>query len=357
MNYIAVFMLVFAVLGALDRIFGNRLGLGAQFERGFMLLGTMALSMIGMIILAPGLASLLTPVTEFFANTLHIEPSVIPAIFLANDMGGAPLAQSIAIDPALGMFNALVVSSMMGATISFTLPYALGVVKQEKQKKMLLGFLYGIVTIPIGCFAAGLFLRLPLGALLLDLLPLILFSAVVAVGLVLRPMLCVKIFSILGICIKIVITLGLLLGMIRFLTGYELIKGLGTLEEGAMVCVNAAVVMAGAFPFLFLLSKALARPMKALGRVLGVGQTSALGFVSTLATNVTTLEMMNEMDDRGAVLNAAFAVSAAFTFAGHLAFTMAYDPSYLFPMILAKIVAGVSAVALAILLERKKKNA
>ena len=354
MNYVAVFMLVFAILGALDRIFGNRFGLGLQFEKGFMLLGTMALSMIGMIVLAPGIAVLLSPLCDFFAKVLHVEPSILAAIFLANDMGGAPLAESIAVDPSLGMFNALVVSSMMGATVSFTLPYALGVVKREKQKKMLLGFLYGIVTVPIGCLAAGLVLRLPIGALLLDLLPLMLVSVLIAVGLMLRPSLCVRIFSILGVIIKILITIGLLLGMIRFLTGYELIRGLATLEEGAMICVNAAVVMAGAFPFLHLLSKLLARPMRAFGRLLGVNQTSALGFISTLATNVTTLEMVNEMDDHGAVLNSAFAVSAAFTFAGHLAFTMAYDSAYLFPMILAKLVAGVSAVALAVLLERKK---
>ncbi len=348
-------MLVFAVLGGLDRIFGNRLGLGKQFERGFMLFGTMALSMIGMIILSPGIANLLSPALAFFSDTLHIEPSIIPATFFANDMGGAPLAENLSIDKELGMFNALVVSSMMGATVSFTLPFALGAVKAEKHKDMLLGFLYGIVTIPVGCFVAGLVCGLSIGLLLLDLLPLILFSALIAVGLLLRPRLCVKIFSVLGVGIKILITLGLLLGIVRFLTGFELIPGLGTLEEGAAVCLNASVVMSGAFPFLYILSKLLTKPMRKLGGKMAIDETSALGFVSTLATNVTTFEMMNEMDEKGTVLNAAFTVSAAFTFAGHLAFTLAYDASYIFPMILGKLVAGVSALLLAALVENKRQ--
>ena len=160
----------------------------------------------------------------------------------------------------------------------------------------------------------------------------------------------------LGAFIKILITVGLVLGMIRFLTGFEVVGGLATLEEGAAVCLNASVVMAGAFPFLYLLSRVLTKSMQALGRVLSVNETAALGFVSTLATNVTTFEMMKDMDDKGTVLNSAFTVSAAFTFAGHLAFTLAYDAAYILPMIVGKLSAGVLALLLAIFMEGKSKK-
>ena len=42
-----------AVLGGLDRILGNRFGLGKRFEEGFELLGATALSMAGIICLVP----------------------------------------------------------------------------------------------------------------------------------------------------------------------------------------------------------------------------------------------------------------------------------------------------------------
>ena len=58
---IAVFA-VFAVLGALDRIFGNRFGLGKEFEEGILAMGSLAMAMIGVICLAPVLAAVLRPI-------------------------------------------------------------------------------------------------------------------------------------------------------------------------------------------------------------------------------------------------------------------------------------------------------
>ena len=45
-----------AVLGGVDRLRGNKWGFGDKFESGFMMLGSMALSMAGMICLTPVLA-------------------------------------------------------------------------------------------------------------------------------------------------------------------------------------------------------------------------------------------------------------------------------------------------------------
>ena len=55
----------------------------------------MVLSMMGMLVLAPAVGIWLTPAFEWFYNTLHIDPSIIPASLFANDMGGMTLAQSI----------------------------------------------------------------------------------------------------------------------------------------------------------------------------------------------------------------------------------------------------------------------
>ena len=350
MNPITIVMVVFSMLAALDRIFGGKLGMGKEFERGIMMMGNVCLSMIGMIVISPFIADILDPVFSFVWDQLKIDPSVIPAILFANDMGGAPLAKEIAQNPAIGMFNALVVSAMMGATVSFTIPVALGMVDKEQHKELLLGLLCGIVTIPLGCFVSGVILKLPLGALLIDLLPLVIFSVVIAVGLVVCPNLCVKIFSVFGTFIKILITIGLALGILKYLLGIELIKGLETFEAGGLICLNACAVMTGAFPLMYVLGKALKKPMKKLGAGMNVNETSVMGLLSSLATSMTTFGMMKDMDKKGVLLNSAFAVSGAFTFAGHLAFTMAFDAEYIFPVIIGKLVAGVLAVLSAMLL-------
>ena len=133
-----------------------------------------------------------------------------------------------------------------------------------------------------------------------------------------------------------------------------MVSDIAPIEEGALVCLNASIVMTGMFPLISLISRLLSKPLKAFGKKIGINEISAVGFVSSLATNLTTLGMMNDMDKRGVLMNAAFAVSASFVFGSHMAFTMAFDQSYILPMIVGKIVSGLAAVALALLIYKEK---
>lgn len=56
--------------------------------------------------------------------------------------------------------------------------------------------------------------------------------------------------------------------------------------------------------------------------------------------------MMDKMDKKGVVMNSAFAVSGAFVVGSHLAFTLAFDGSYIMPVIIGKLVSGILAVVL-----------
>ena len=354
-------MACFSVLGALDLIIGNKFGLGKQFERGLTLIGAMAMSMVGMLVLAPLIAQLLLPIVSALSSVLPFEPSVVPAMILANDMGGAPLAMEFATSEQAGYYNGLIVSAMMGVTISFNIPFAMGVVPKEKHESLLLGMLCGIVTTPVGSLIAAFVVGLPLKELLGSILPLFLFASVLAVLLFLFPTQCVKAFKALGMGITTIILIGLAAGIFEALTAIELIPYTAPIEEGFDVCVNAAMVMSGAFPLVYILSKVLDKPMKKLGALIGVNSISALGFLSTLATNVTTYGNMQDMDDKGAMLNGAFSVSAGFVFAGHLAFTLSFNGDYAISMIIGKLVSGISSVFVAVLLykimnKRKKKE-
>ena len=347
MNAVAVIMTVFSCVGALDRIAGNRFGLGKEFEKGLHLFGVMALSMIGMIVISPLAAKLLRPALDAMYTTLGFDPSVVASLIFANDMGGASLAAEVAKDAQLGRFNGLITASMMGCLISFTVPFATDCVKPGQHKWLLTGLLCGVVTIPVGCICGGFIMGVPAGALLYNMLPLTIFSALVAAGLLLVPNVCIKIFGILGVILKILITLGLMLSIITYLTGFEVIKGLGSLEDAGAICLNASVVMTGAFPLIALLSRLFKKPLEAMGRRIGINETAALGFVGTLASSVTAFELMDRMDPKGVVLNSAFAVSAAFVLADHLAFTLAFDAAWLPGLIAGKLLAGVSSVVLA----------
>ena len=356
MNVISVVMLVFSVLGGIDRICGNRLGLGKEFEKGIAFLGTMTLSMVGMIVLSPVIADVIRPILEPLQKYLHLEPSVIIGSLFANDMGGAPLSVEIASSESAGYFNGLVVSSMLGATVSFTIPLALGVIDKSRHKEVALGMLCGIITIPFGCFISGLMLKMSVSELLTNLIPLVIFSAIIAVGLALAPSVCVKIFTVFGKFIQILVAIGLGIGIFTFLTGIKVFENAASFESGMQTVINACAVMTGAFPLIFLLSKLLKKPLIFFGKLIGINDTAAMGLISCLATNVTTINMIGDMDKKGAVLNMAFAVSGAFVFAGHLAFTVSFNPDYLFPVIVGKLVAGISAVIVANFMYRRTEK-
>lgn len=350
MSVITIVILIFSLFGAVDFIIGNKIGVGKEFEKAFSLFCPMALSMLGMIVIAPAIGVWLTPVFEGFYNMFRIDPSIIPASLFANDMGGMQLAQSVCKLETIGNYNAFVISSMMGCVISFTIPFSLGVVKQSQHKELFFGLLCGIVTVPIGSFVAGLICKINPIALLINLLPLIIIAVIIGVALVLFPKICIKCFTIFGYFMKIVAIIGLACAIFTFLTKIKISSHFDTLENAAFICVNACVTLSGALPLMFIVAKLLNKPLNKLGSKIGINGVSALSFLGNLVTNASTFGVMDKMDKKGAVLNSAFAVSAAFVFGGHLAFTMAFDSSYVTPMIVGKLVSGICAVILALLL-------
>lgn len=353
LNYIIV---TFSMLGALDRLIGNKFGIGKEFERGLLFFGNIALCMIGMLVIAPYLVELIKPALGDFKDIFHIDPSIIPASLFANDMGGASLSTELALDEKIGLYNGLVVSSMLGCTISFTIPTALGIVKDDKQKPLLIGLLCGIITIPFGCLVGGIVYKVPFNDLLINLLPIIIFSIILAIALFLFPNGCVKVFKIFGIIIKALISIGLALGIFTYLTGIVIIDSLDSFENSAAICVKAAVVMTGTFPLIFVLSKLLEKPLGWLGSKMGISGKSVMALISSLATSYPTFEMMNnDMDKKGILLNGAFSVSGAFILAAHLAFTMSFAPELLGPVISGKIVAGILSIVLGMLVYKKIK--
>ena len=353
MNVLNIVIVFFAMLGAIDRILNNRFGIGKEFERGFELFGGLALSMIGMIVMVPFLANLMQPALTAIYNAFGIDPSLLPTLLIANDQGGAKLAMEVTQNADIGMFNGLVVSCMMGGTICFTIPFSLTSVSKEKHRELLLGMLCGITTIPVGCLAGGIVAGLPFGALIINLLPLIVFSAIIAVGLALCPNVCARIFNGLGVIIKILITVGLALSILRYFTGIELIKGLTPLEEAAEAPLICTFYLTGVLPFLSILSRLIAKPMRKLGDRLRVNEQSVLGFISTLANSITTFAEMDKMDPKGLLLNAAFSISAAFVFSDHLAFTMSFNPDYVGIVIFAKLVSAFTSLIVGVMLYNK----
>ena len=346
-------MAAFALLGALDRIIGNRFGLGQEFENGILAMGTLAMAMLGIIALSPVLANLLRPIVVPVYEFLGADPAMFAGTILACDMGGAPLAVELAADPRAAMLGGVITGSMLGVTVVFTIPIAMGILQKEDRPFLAKGVLCGIVTIPIGIFVGGLVAGFPLMMVLRNLIPVVIIAALIALGLWKAEKAMIKGFGFFGKGITILITAALALAIFQELTGILILPGMASLSEGFQTVGAIAIVLAGAFPLVFLLTKVLRKPLLKLGKLLRIGDTAAAGLLATLANSIATFGLMKEMDNRGKVVNMAFAVSAAFVFGDHMGFTAGFAPEMLPAMIAGKLAGGISAVMVAIFLTRK----
>ena len=347
-------MAVFAVLGALDRIFGNRYGLGQEFENGILAMGSMGLAMIGIIALSPVLASLLRPVVVPMFRFLGADPGMFAGTLLACDMGGGPLAKELSNDSQAALLGGVITGSMMGATLVFTIPVAMGIVAAEDRPALAKGILAGIVTIPVGILVGGIVAGFPVGMVLRNLIPIVIIAVLIALGLWKAEKTMVRGFELFGKGVVAAITVGLAAIIVEALTGFVVIKDLAPIEEGFSTVGNIAIVLAGAFPLVYVLTKVLRKPLLKLGKTLGINEVAAAGLVATLANSIATFSMVKDMDRRGKVVNTAFAVSAAFVFGDHLGFTAGFAPEMLPAVILGKLAGGIAAVAVAFVLTRKE---
>lgn len=345
-------MAVFALLGGLDRILGGRFGLGSRFEEGILSMGSLALAMVGIVSLAPVLAGMLKPIVVPVYRLLGADPAMFAGTVLACDMGGGPLARQLTADPQAADLGGVITGSMLGATVVFTIPVAMGILEERDRPAMAKGILCGMVAIPFGILAGGLTAGYAFSMVLRNLVPIVLMALLIALGLWRAEKAMVAAFTAFGKILVAVVTVGLSGAIIQALTGFAVIPGLAPISEGFETVGTIAIVLAGAFPLVYVLTRVLNKPLMALGKLLGINEPASAGLLASLANSIATFGMVKDMDDRGKVVNIAFAVPAAFVFGDHLGFTAGFAPELLPAMIVGKLAGGVVAVGVALALTR-----
>ena len=349
-------LVIFMVLGAFDKITHGKfnLGLMESFEEGFHALGPLALSMLGILSLAPVLTVIISKVIGPVYRAIGADPAMFAGALLSSDMGAYPIAMEMTADHDVACFSGIILGSVLGIVIVFTIPIALGIIDKADQKYLAQGVLYGIITVPIGCILGGIAAGYSISMIIHNTVPTIIIAVFFAVGIKVMPEKMIKGFDILGKIIVSVITIGLMAAIIEALTGIVLIKGMAPISEGYTVIGNIAIVLAGAFPMVSVITRTLDKPLTKAGRFIGINASSAAGMIASLANVIPMFGMMKNMDSRGKIINSAFAVSGSLILGDHLAFTASVEKDLIVPMIIAKAAAGIMAVLLAWIATRNK---
>ncbi len=368
-NSIIMFiMMIFMVVGAVDKIRGNKLGYGEEFENGFNAIGALAIAMAGVVAAAPVLAMVLGPIIKPIYTVIGADASMFATTLLACDMGGYPLAMQLAADDSIGNFAGLILGTMMGPTIVFTIPVALSIIKKEDRAFLGAGVLAGMITIPIGCIVGGLLMnmtpyKISMGTILINLVPVIIIAALICIGLWFFPAKMISGFNKFGTGVTVTITALTAIAVFQQITGimfpvFEIMSvegesGMTPLNEGLLVCGQIGIVLIGAFPMVKWITNTFGKGLEKIGAKLGMNDAGSAGMVATLANNIATFNIMHEMNPKAKLLNVAFMVSAAFVFGDHLGFTAGVNEEMVFPVVAGKLIAGITAVVLANILAPK----
>ena len=369
-SVIIAILSVFMLVGLIDKLRGNKYGYGERFDAGFQAMGDLALAVVGIIAISPVLLRVLSPLVSPVFRAVGASPAMLPGSILALDMGGYAMAMQMSGgNAAVGNYAGIIVASMMGITICFTIPYALTIIKKEDHSLFATGVLLGVVTLPVGCLLGGLvmqFTSTPMGwsDLLLNTMPVIILAVLVCAGLLIKQSLMLNLFAGFGKVITFIASVSPGIAIFQYLTGirfplfylmveHDEVLGGAPLEIGLLLVGLIAIVLAGAFPMILFLNRRLARVMGRMGEKAGIGVEASTGLLTQLASSIPVWNVIGEMDRRGKLLNVVFAVSGSFVFGDVLAFAAGANPEMVFPVVVAKLSGGILAIALAIVLMRR----
>lgn len=357
-NDIIMWIVAFGVIiGGIDKILGNKFGLGAKFEEGYNTAGGLALSVAGVVVLAPILAQYLQPLLIPLFNLIHADPSMFASI-IANDMGGYSLAMSLAQDQEIGLMSGCITAAMLGCTLVFSLPVGLGLIEKEDRPYFFQGLLIGLITIPVGSIAGGIAAGFAPGKVIINNIPILVLSVLLALGLKFAPDMMNKGAGMFGTFVGWIAIVGIMIGSFTHLTGVTVpfFENADAMMTGMEIVASIVIVLGGILPVLELLTRLLNKTLIAFGKLLGIDAVAAGGLIFTLANSVPVYGMIKNMSRRGKVINVAWLVPATAALGDHLGFTAGVQPDMITPMIIGKLIAGVCAVAIACVITQSWKN-
>ena len=346
-----IFIAAGAILGGVDKILGNRFGLGQKFDDGFLLMGQMALSMTGIICLAPMLATWLGSVIRPVFSAVGIDPAMFGCV-LAIDMGGYQLAMDLAQDPEIGRFSGIIASSMFGCTLVFTIPVGMSVLPEKDRPFFLKGLLAGLISLPAGLLVGGLLQGLSFGTIRYQSMPIFFLSVVLLLGLIHFPDRTIRLFSGVACLIQIVATVGLVLSAVQYIVGITILPNLGSLDDALEIVGSIAIFMLGSLPLAELLRRCLARPFCWIGSKTGLNDASTTGIIVGTITVMPALAMVRYMDQRGKVLCGSFLVCGASAFAAHMGFAASTQPDLILPLLGGKFAGALLGLVIAMRMTR-----
>lgn len=368
-----------AACGAVASIVSEDSELGRQFLEGINAIGPIFLPVAGIMAAAPFLTKIVTIVFGPVFQWLGADPAIAATSIVAVDMGGYQLADMLA-QSRESWIMAMVTGFMSGATIVFSIPVALKMIRREDRDYLALGMMSGFLMIPVGVLISSLIiaitnpvirqnvatageaayqLDLNIGLILHNLLPLTILCVGIALGLMYIPKIMIKGFNWFGKFMDSALRIIVVSCIIEYFTGFftnvfgvwgfePIIADEKDIVRALEVSGYIGIMLCGAFPMVYLLRKYLAKPLELVGRKLGLSVDVVAGILACAANALALFSMIEKMQPEDKVKCLAFCVCSAFLIGDHLSFTANFQPSLILPVLTGKLIAGILSVYVAV---------
>lgn len=357
-------------IGAFAAAFKPESGLAKSFHEGISMMASLFIPIIGLMISVPYLIVGTEKIFGGFLSLIGADVVIAASCFIPPDCGGYALALQIASSPEIVMMS-ICVGVMTASTIAFNIPIGISVLEKKDHPYLALGAMSGFLSIPFGVFTSCLVmwiakpmvrteftttgpstypLDVDLGIVLINLIPIILFCAILAIGLKLFPKIMVKGFMIFGRVLMGVLTLIVAAAVIEYYTGlFSSTIGwgfdpiLGDVEEpfrAIELLGTIAMMLSGAFPMVYLIRKFFSKPLSAVGRKLGMDECGSAGLIAGMANALAIFALVKDMNPKSKVMAIAFVVCAGYSIGDFIAFNMNFQPNMILPLFLGQVVGG-----------------
>ena len=373
-----IYLIIFSLfLGGVASICNEESPLAKEFSNGLGAIGIIFVPVAGVMASFPYLTSFISSYVTPIFNTIGADPSIAATSFIAVDMGGYHLAKELAKTNESWMLS-MVVGCMAGASLVFTIPVALKFLKKEDHQYFAMGSLAGFIAIPFALMVAALIMQFSLvmirpeistqtseliklsfswKQIVMDLTPVTVVCFLIALALYFIPKIIVQMFMYYGYFLEALLKLIFIFSAVEYFTGFfsSVLGGWGfdpiiadakDFNRALEVAGYIGIMLAGAFPLMYLLQKYLRVPLEFVSRKLGLSSLALTGLLAASANVLALFVLIPRMTPEDKIKTVAFAVCSAFLVGDHLAFAANYQPSMIPIIIFSKFIGGVFAIAI-----------
>lgn len=377
-NIILYIIMACCVLGALATIFKEESGLAQSFHDGIGTMSVMFIPICGLMISVPYIVK----GTEFLFGGLFrsfgADPSIAAAMILPPDCGGYAVALEMGGGPAIEVI-VIAVGFMVASTIAFNIPIGLSILDKKDHSYLALGAMSGFLSAPFGVLISYLImyfthpairrsfttvgtpdhiLHLELATIFINLIPIFVICILLALGLKFFPNGMIKGFKIFGKVWNSVLALVLAAAIVEHYTGlftnlfgsWGFAPLLADEEDGFRAIEllgTIAMMLAGAFPMVYLIRTYLKKPLAKVGGLLGLGSEGSAGLVAGLANGLALFPLIRDMKPKDKVTTIAFVVCAGYSLGDFIAFNVNFQPNLVVAIFVGQLIGGVIGILFA----------